>query len=132
MTQFQFKPAATLAGLAAAGLLIGAGGALAQNAEPPKEDATVGGVTVTAPRTIEQNRDGVTSQVVTMSVHVPYGDLDLHTPQGLAELDSRVKKAATYVCTRLSGLYPNGYPDDIGCEKEAVSGAQPQLIKAKS
>jgi UrcA family protein len=121
-----------LAGAAAVlGLALIGGAALAQNATPPKEDSTIGGVTVTAPKVIEQNRDGVTSSVLTMSVHVPYGDLNLHTPEGVAELNARVQKAAEYVCTRLSSQYPNGYPDDIGCEKDAVSNAGPQIVKAK-
>ena len=131
MSLYSSKRVSLLAGLAAAGLLIG-GAALAQNAPLPKADSTVDGVTITAPRVVEKNRDGVTGSEITMSVRVPYGDLNLHTPQGAAELDTRVSKAATYVCTRLSSMYPQGYPDDIGCEKQAIFGAGPQIIKAKN
>jgi UrcA family protein len=120
-----------IAALAALGLLIG-GAAQAQNLPLPTADSTVDGVTITAPRVVERNRDGVTGQEITMSVRVPFRDLDLKTPQGSAELDARVRKAATYVCTRLSSMYPDGFPDDLGCEKNAVSGAAPQIIKAKN
>jgi UrcA family protein len=115
--------------------LLGGGGAFAQNEAvgpslPTPPDLS--GVTVTAPRTVEQNRDGVTLQVVSMSVHVPYGDLDMRSAAGVAELDKRVAKAADYVCNSLASMYPNGYPETFFCAKQAVSDAQPQLIKAKA
>jgi UrcA family protein len=127
------RPAAVF-GAIGLGLLCG-GAALAQNeavgpALPTPSDLS--GVTVTAPRTIEQNRDGVTLQVVSMSVHVPYGDLDMHSAAGAAELDKRVTKAADYICNSLASMYPNGYPETFFCAKQAVSDAQPQLIKAKA
>ncbi|HEY7807905.1 MAG TPA: UrcA family protein [Croceibacterium sp.] len=34
------------------------------------------------------------------SVEVQYGDLDLSTPQGQAQLDSRIERAARQICTR--------------------------------
>lgn len=125
-----------LAGLIAGGLLAAT---VAQAADPPPlppkqppEDSLLSGLTVTAPRTIERNRDGVTSQIVHMSVSVPYKDLDMHTPAGVAELNNRVKKAADYVCRQLEIMYPTGTPDDFYCAKQAVTEAQPQVIKASA
>ena len=125
-----------IAGLATAGLFWSAA---AQAADPPPgplvqppADSMLSGLTITAPRTVEQNRDGVTSQIVHMSVHVPYGDLDMRTPAGVAELSKRVKKAADYVCNQLQVMYPTGTPDDFYCAKQAVTDAQPQVIKASA
>ena len=125
-----------VAGLMAGGLLLASA---AQAADPPPlppkqppPDSMLSGLTVTAPRTIEQNRDGVTSQIVHMSVSVPYGDLDMRTAAGVAELNKRVKKAADYVCNQLEIMYPTGTPDDFYCAKQAVTDARPQVIKASA
>ena len=124
-----------LAGLAA-GLLFGSA-AYADDPppgppKPPPADSVLSGVTVTAPKTIEQNRDGVTSQIVKMSVRVPYGDLDMRTPAGVATLNQRVREAANYVCGQLENMYPTGSPEEFYCAKQAIGDAQPQVIKASS
>lgn len=40
-----------------------------------------------------------TAFAASRSVEVKYDDLDLSTPQGMAQLDKRVEKAAKTVCT---------------------------------
>ena len=134
MTQLDSRR--VLAGLTAAGLLLG-GAAYAADAppgppKPPPADSLLSGVTVTAPKTIERNRDGVTSQIVSMSVHVPYGDLDMHSPAGVATLNQRVKDAANYVCGQLENMYPTGSPEEFYCAKQAIGDAMPQVIRASS
>jgi UrcA family protein len=99
---------------------------------PPPEDSVLTGVTVSVPRTIKRERYGVVSQVVNMSVRVPYGDLDLQTPAGAAELDKRVREAGNYVCRQLEVMYPVGSPDTFGCVKEAIGDAQPQVVLARA
>jgi UrcA family protein len=91
-----------------------------------------GQVVVTTPRTVEKNEDGVQLQEVKMSVHVPFGDLDMQSTTGVAELNKRVAKAADYVCKRLEFLYPQGQPETFDCAKNAVADVQPQLIKARA
>jgi UrcA family protein len=99
--------------------------------EPPPADATVSGVTITAPRTIERSRTSGITQEMTMSARVPYGDLDMKTGDGVAELNRRVDEAAKYVCRQLTMMYPNGEPDTFACVKDAVGDAQPQVRVAR-
>jgi UrcA family protein len=122
-------------GLAAFGLLHGA--ALAQQGpigppKPPPADSVLNGVEVTSPRTISRERYGLVSQEVNMSVKVPYDDLDMRTPAGVAELDKRVTEAARYVCGELQAMYPAGTPERFYCVKDAIGGAQPQVVKASA
>ena len=118
--------AALQAGAAALGVSLTLGAAAWADADP------YGQVVITTPRTVEKNEDGVQLQEVKMSVHVPFGDLDMRTPAGVAELDKRVAKAADYVCKKLEYLYPQGQPETFDCAKNAVADAQPQLIKARA
>jgi UrcA family protein len=117
-----------LIGVMAGGLLV-SGAAFAQKPPPFIE---LDSVTVTSPKTIERNRDGVISQVVSMSVRVPYFDLDMRTAQGVAELNKRVGQAADYVCETLAFRYPTGDPEPFYCAKQAVGDAKPQLVLAAS
>ena len=65
-------------------------------------------------------------------MRVPYDDLDMRTPAGVAELDARVAKAAAYVCDQLDKQYPEGSPETFYCTKNAIAGAKPQVIKARN
>jgi UrcA family protein len=117
--------------------LLCSGSALAEaptggQMKPPPEDSVLTGVTVSVPRTIHRERYGMVSQVVNMSVRVPYGDLDLQTPSGVAELDKRITEAGNYVCRQLEVMYQIGLPDAYGCVKEAIGGAQPQVVLARA
>lgn len=100
--------------------------------EAPPADGTVSGVTITAPRVIERTRTNGIVQEMTMSARVPYGDLDMKTSEGAAELNRRVDEAAKYVCRQLTIMYPNGEPDTFGCVKDAVGDAQPQVQLART
>ena len=101
MSQFAYRAALFGAALA----LLG-GAALGQSSlppfnvplQPPPEDSVVGDVIIEAPKFVERNRMGVITQEMSLSVRVPYNDLDMHTPTGVAELDRRVSAAAAYVC----------------------------------
>jgi UrcA family protein len=89
-------------------------------------------VVVSPPKTIERSRYGVVSQMVNMSVSVPYNDLDMRSPAGVNELNRRVAEAADYVCGELEKMYPAGYPENFYCVKKAVGDAKPQVIKASA
>ena len=124
-----------LTGLAAAGLALSSV-AYAADAPPgpPRPlpvDSMLSGLTITAPRTIEKTRYGVVSQIVKMSVSVPYSDLDMHTAAGVETLNKRVKDAANYVCNELERMYPTGSPEEFYCAKQAVTEAQPQVVLAR-
>lgn len=126
----------------AAALTLTAGAAMAQRPsdlpdsglplQPPPAGVTVGEVIIEAPKVVERSRMGVVSMDVSMSVRVPFGDLDMHTPDGVTELNRRVVVAANYVCEQLDRKYPEGSPEKFYCAKEAVSGAKPQVIRASN
>lgn len=64
-------------------------------------------VTVTAPPfTQETTRLNGPLEAVSMSMTVPYGDLDLRTYHGARMLRMRVRDAARSVCTQLADAYP--------------------------
>jgi UrcA family protein len=100
--------------------------------QAPPADAVVGEVVIEAPRVVERQRYGTIGQEISMSVRVPYGDLNMQSPDGVAELDRRINVAANYVCEQLDRRYPEGAPEVFYCAKNAVSGAKPQVIKARN
>lgn len=100
--------------------------------QPPPEGATVGEVVIEAPKFVERSRLGIVSAEVSMSVRVPYGDLDMKSEDGAAELDRRIQVAADYVCGQLERRYPQGAPETFYCAKDAVRGTRPQVIKARN
>jgi UrcA family protein len=59
------------------------------------------------------------------TVRVAYGDLDISSPAGASELQTRIRRAAQVACQ-------DGTPIQVAvCRKSAVKGAQAQLA-AKS
>jgi UrcA family protein len=99
---------------------------------PLPEDSVLNGLVVEAPKVIERTRYGLVIQEQTMSVRVPYDDLDMRSPDGVAELDRRVTEAADLICRRLEIAYPDGSPERYFCAREAVRGARPQVIRARN
>lgn len=89
--------------------------------------ATVGGVTVTAPRRYERTFTGAPIQHVWASRVVPISDLDLSTAWGVHRLRHRVERAAASACSELDmqwtvGLYPLN-SNDADCYHRAVDHA---------
>lgn len=132
-----------IGGLAAAAFVLLAGAADAQvlvdglptsglPLQPPPEGVTVGEVIIEAPKLRERSRLGVEIMDASMSVGVPFRDLDLKTSAGLAELDRRISLAAGYVCGQLERRYPEGSPETRACAREAVRDARPQVIRARN
>jgi UrcA family protein len=62
--------------------------------------------------------------------HVSYGDLDLTTPAGAADLAKRVADSANAVCARLGKLYPNDFTSVEECEQGAVKQAMVRVRAA--
>lgn len=63
------------------------------------------------------------------TVELKYDDLDLSTPQGMAQLDKRVQRAAKQVCTShqiTTGSIRTANVDQK-CYKEALAKLQDQL-----
>jgi len=93
--------------------------------------ATVGGVTVLAPRRIGHTASGAEIVIASASRIVDTSDLDLSTGAGMHELHSRVVSAAADACDELNnraseGLYPlDG--NDADCQHDAVRNAMSQV-----
>jgi UrcA family protein len=122
-----------VAGAVLAGLLAPGGPAQAQaRARAQAQAQGLGGVTVTAPRLIGREANGTPIERVSMSATVRVADLDLKTPEGVGELNKRVRDVAASLCKRLEADYPIGSPEYTACVKEAVAAASSQtgLIKA--
>src|SRR6185437_15626236 len=111
------------AGVMLVGVLVSGGPVMAKD--------RLGGVTVTAPRFIGRDADGVPIERVSMSATVRVADLDLRTPHGVGELNKRVRDVAASLCQRLEADYPIGSPEFTACVKEAITDAssQTRLIK---
>ncbi len=128
---FQFLRNASL--IAATGVALCAGAAAAQSASPEQPtDAALSGVTVTAPRVVTQPLYGTSTKQMSLSVRVKFRDLDMSTPGGVAELDRRVAEATEYACRQLGIMYPDARPDQRMCERETLSGTQPQIVMARA
>ena len=51
---------------------------------------------------------------------------------GVAELDRRVAEATDYACRQLGIMYPDARPDQRMCERETLTGTEPQLLVARA
>ena len=122
-----------LAAAVAASLMLGAAYAAPAPAavQVDPADSTVTTVEVTVPRVITGSHIGRPMTEYQMSKRVPYGDLDMSSPAGVAELNRRVDEAADYVCERLEQINPGGEPEKYSCAREAVRDARPQVLAAR-
>lgn len=88
-------------------------------------------VTATPPR-IERGSMLQPGGKYTMSRTVAFGDLDLTTGEGAAELKNRVREAASEICDSLSAYYPASSADYQPCYREAVGRAMARANSAIS
>jgi UrcA family protein len=131
-------------GVAAAALAIaalaGAGSAQAQPygyddpdyaAAPPPAydaDATVGGLTIYAPRSYERSAIGAPIETVRESRVVPTDDLDLDTGWGAHVLRVRIQRAAGDACRDLDYRYPAAGAEGPDCYRTAVRHAMYETV----
>jgi len=86
-------------------------------------------VEVARSQKVAQTRYGVPVREITIVSSVSYADLDLATPQGVKELEKRVRETATSSCKEMDVKFPvEGYGQDE-CIKNAVDGAMSQVNK---
>jgi UrcA family protein len=107
-----------------------AGGVAA--AEPPVE-VTAAEVTVEAARpttTVERSYTGTPVELITLTRHVRFADLDLTTHAGAVELEKRVNDSANAACTKLDTLYPLTAKQSAGCTKKSADNAMVQVRAA--
>ncbi|MGA2840630.1 MAG: UrcA family protein [Steroidobacteraceae bacterium] len=73
--------------------------------------------------TVKMPVRGSVVKEVSLAQHVSYGDLDLTTPAGAAELEKRVTAAAEAVCKKLGKVYPDSRPKGHSCTEITVKDA---------
>jgi len=105
-----------------AGVVLASGSALAQQTSD---------VVVEAARPAVVMRNGP-NEVLSVTRHISYSDLDLATQKGDRELEKRINYAATAVCKRLDTLQPAEKPADLMCVKKTIAGAMVQARAAIS
>jgi UrcA family protein len=95
-------------------------------------------VTVLMPHIVRQEvartQSGIPIEKLSLAREVDYGDLDLTTQSGVANLDGRIAASAKQACSQLDALYPPSlYPPestDQDCVKSAVDGGMAQAKTA--
>jgi UrcA family protein len=88
-------------------------------------------ITVEAARAqkVAQTQYGVPVREITIKSRVSYADLDLGTPQGVAELEKRIRAIATSTCKEMDVKFPvEGYGEQE-CIKQAVDAAVAEARK---
>jgi UrcA family protein len=135
--------------LLCAALSLSASAALAQNgpaASPtpssnidvqntnPTQDASSNALTVQARRNarhqvVGQAYAGIPIEQVTLTRQIGYGDVDIHSPNGIVTLRRRIFRTAREACQQLSGVYPAAIwtSSDAECVNDAVDSALAQL-----
>jgi UrcA family protein len=90
-------------------------------------------VTVTAPEVVRHEEarqpSGAFTEVVSISHHVSFADLDLKKASDASVLEQRVRDAADLGCKQLRTLYPL-VPDDPDCLKKATASGMEQAQAA--
>lgn len=93
------------------------------------EEATrLEGLVVTAERMLTVDRpSGVVDRELKVKGRVYYSDLDLATDAGKKELESRITKVASDVCTELDKLLPARTMEHGNCVRDSVDRAMAEV-----
>ncbi len=68
-------------------------------------------------------RNGMHPEAVQLSRNVSYADLDLATPSGAAELESRIRDTANSICKQLADVAAGNALEEARDQKACVDGA---------
>jgi len=80
--------------------------------------------------TVKMPVRGSVVKEISLTQHVSYGDLDLTTPAGVAELEKRITVAAEAVCEKLDKVYPDSRPKGQTCTAISVKDAMHKVTAA--
>jgi UrcA family protein len=91
-------------------------------------------ITVTAPWAISKEVVGRTStggkeELISLTRHVYYGDLDLAKHADVMTLEKRVSDTAKESCDQLAKMYPLSGPNPPNCAERAAASAKAQMDK---
>lgn len=91
----------------------------------------MGDVTVQASRVerleVARTSSGLPVLALSVTHYVPYTDLDLATSAGMAELESRVHRAARHGCREIDMSYRDARPSDSICARVATQEAMARI-----
>jgi UrcA family protein len=108
---------------AAAVVFMVSGIAAAQNAKEVKIQAQ----RVINEKVIARITGGGKIIELTLSYPVSFGDLDITSVRGAAELEKRVKDAARAACEEIGSKYPGATPSDRVCAQKAATKAMDEV-----
>ncbi len=97
--------------------------------QAPDAEITAGKVQETE---VQRSYSGIPTESFSVDRPVSYGDLDLATSSGTAELARRVTATAREACEQVDTSDPIDFTDtdDFSCVKTATDGAQKQVAAA--
>jgi UrcA family protein len=94
-------------------------------------------ITIVAPRLVMRETVGRTSsggkvELISLTRHVGYEDLNLTMHADVLTLEQRVNDVAKDSCEQLAKMYPLSDPNTPDCVREAVANAKTQVDAAVS
>lgn len=121
--------------LAGAALMLGNTHAFSQKAPDHSNEVRIEASRPVVKQIGRSLTTGAPIDIVQLTRHVSYADLDLATHAGASELEARIKSTAREACRQLEQLYPIGTSEGPGteglnCVKDAIDGAMPQAKTA--
>jgi UrcA family protein len=92
-------------------------------------------ITVIAPwsvnrQVVNQTPAGGKTELVSLTRHVYYGDLDLAKHADVLTLEQRVNEIAKTTCDQLSKMYPLSGANPPNCVEKAAASAKPEMDRA--
>lgn len=108
-----------------ASLTIESGAAQAQ------QNGTLQEITVVAPRLVTRQAGrtaaGSKVELISLTRHVVYSDLNLTLRNDVMELEKRVSEVAKEACDTLAKMYPLSDPNTPNCVEQAAKDAKAQI-----
>jgi UrcA family protein len=117
-------------GAAVVAVVLAVAAGVGNEAAAQLEDAA-GWITVIAPRAVRQQvgrtAGGAQLEIISLTRHVSYADLDLAMYAHVLELEKRVNEMAQTACEQLAALYPLAETETPECVRQAAEGAMTQV-----
>jgi UrcA family protein len=129
MTKHTFAQRVTCLATVAAGTL-GLSPAFGQQAGLRVEEITVIAPWSINTETVSQTPAGGKTELISLTRHVYYGDLDLAKHADVMTLEKRVNEIAKTTCDQLSKMYPLSGPNPPNCAEKAAASAKAEMDKA--
>ena len=115
-------------------LALAAGMAIDTDAARAQEASTLQEITVVAPRLVRREAGrtagGGKVEMISLTRHVVYGDLNLTLHNDVMALEKRVTEVAKESCDTLAKMYPLSDANTPNCVDQATKEAKAQIDKA--